>query len=325
MRTKLVCILVSDETDLYLEQAIVCMFSVRKHNPDIYIEAVVDEETSNTLSGRRQGILDYINKLTVVSISENLTKLQRSRFIKTSLRHYIKGDFLFVDTDTIICTSLNDIDNFRNDICAVREYNYEYTFTTNDPNMYSYAKKVGLQQELLGQPYFNSGVMYVKDTLVAERFYQKWHECWLKTKDKGLDTDQTALCWANKLSDRVIHNIPDVWNCQIKVQGINYALQAKIIHYYTVMGQTNYILSLDSLYLDIKRNGVIGLFAEYFINNPALFLVTSKDLINLRNLNFFIRMSSDYRIFYKFIKKFCLFYITVRQKWINLNIVKKYL
>ena len=96
MRTKIVYVVTSDETDVYLEQALLSVFSLRKHNPNAYVELVVDQNTNTTITGKRGEILKYIDNKVVVNVPEEYNKLSRSRWLKTSLRQHIKGDFLYI-------------------------------------------------------------------------------------------------------------------------------------------------------------------------------------------------------------------------------------
>jgi hypothetical protein len=53
MKTKIVHVVVSDETDIFLEQALLSIFSLRKHNPNSLVELVIDQKRSefkNTLT-----------------------------------------------------------------------------------------------------------------------------------------------------------------------------------------------------------------------------------------------------------------------------------
>ena len=49
MKTKIIYVLVSNENDCYLEQALVSIYSLRLYNPDANLLLLVDEETSRTL------------------------------------------------------------------------------------------------------------------------------------------------------------------------------------------------------------------------------------------------------------------------------------
>lgn len=66
MKTKIIYVLVSNENDCYLEQALVSIYSLRLYNPDANLLLLVDEETSRTLeNGIRKLILNYVSKLCV--------------------------------------------------------------------------------------------------------------------------------------------------------------------------------------------------------------------------------------------------------------------
>lgn len=49
MKTKIIYVLVSNENDCYLEQALVSIYSLRLYNPDANLLLLVDEETSLSL------------------------------------------------------------------------------------------------------------------------------------------------------------------------------------------------------------------------------------------------------------------------------------
>ena len=53
MKTKIVYTVVSDETDIFIEQALLSIFSLRKHNPNAYVELVIDSLTNESTKGKR--------------------------------------------------------------------------------------------------------------------------------------------------------------------------------------------------------------------------------------------------------------------------------
>lgn len=94
MKTKIIYVLVSNENDCYLEQALVSIYSLRLYNPDANLLLLVDEETSRTLeNGIRKLILNYVSKLVIVDVPFHYSKQQKSRYIKTSLRSQVIGGF----------------------------------------------------------------------------------------------------------------------------------------------------------------------------------------------------------------------------------------
>lgn len=48
MKTKIIYVLVSNENDCYLEQALVSIYSLRLYNPDANLLLLVDEENPKT-------------------------------------------------------------------------------------------------------------------------------------------------------------------------------------------------------------------------------------------------------------------------------------
>ena len=97
MQTKIVYTLVSDESDTYLEQALLSVYSLRLHNPQAIVELIVDQFTSKTIVDKRSEIRKFITDLITVDVPEDYTKVQKSRYLKTNLRQFVKGDYLFID------------------------------------------------------------------------------------------------------------------------------------------------------------------------------------------------------------------------------------
>lgn len=285
MKTQIVYVLVSDDSDSYYEQLLISVFSLRKHNYKVQVVVVCDKDTEETLKGKRATIREKVDKIVVVEIPAGFDKMQRSRFLKTNLRNIINGDYLYIDTDTVICESLERIDELDCEIGAVKEYNKHSVLSKDNAWAYSLAEKAGLQLEILGCPYFNSGIMYVKDTKSNHELYTNWHQCWKDYLKKGLSTDQTALCYANKLCGYIIKHIDNIWNCQVaEIEGKKCVSVARIIHYFHGLGDINYPMSLDSLYQTIKVNGGIPPIVDYFIENPRLMLLSCEDyLLQLPN------------------------------------------
>lgn len=303
MRTKIVYVCVSDHSDMYLEQTFVSVYSLRKYNPDVFVEIIVDKDTEDTLTGKRAKIKELVSKITVVDVPLNFSKKQRSRYLKTNLRNLVTGDFLFLDTDTIIQNSLDEIDDLKCDVAAVQEYNKIRSFTKKEGWMYSLAVKVGLENVLDDEPYFNSGVMFVKDSPLAYQLYSNWHECWNKTRKKGLDTDQTSLCWANKLSGHVIEFLDNSWNCLICFSGLEGEKNAKVIHYTYELKNSRYVLSrLKGVFADIKKTGEISAVIEDVILNPSLFWVDSQTEAFLRESGYLKSVFVQHPKFFKFIR-----------------------
>lgn len=233
MKTRIVYVVTSNEADYYLEQTLISILSVKLHSPESKILLVVDEATSKLLCGTRQRLKELTDQIIVASTPEEYSNVQKSRFIKTSLRKLIAGDFLFIDSDTVITSTLKDIDNINISIGAVKDKHLDISEHNWKNLIGDWAKSVEWTLTPNDKIYFNSGVFYVKDNYVAHNLYEKWHQFWLDSNRHGLSIDQPALGKANSVCGYVIKELPGEWNCQILENGLRFLADAKIIHFFS--------------------------------------------------------------------------------------------
>lgn len=267
MFTKIVYTLVSDESDNYYEQALISLYSLRLYHPrpDIVV-LVVDENTDKTLTGEREEIKKYVSEIISIQVPTNYDKKHSSRYLKTRLREFIKGDYLFIDCDTIICKPLSDIDDISAPLAMVSDLNDNLPL--QDETVIARCEKGGLGY-LKGKPYFNSGVIYAKDTPDVHRFYEEWHKNWKLSAEKGVPFDQPALCKTNADSESIIEELPAIWNCQFKyAQGYQYLNKALIMHYFNPNGSKAWSYPTDTLFAAIKDKGFINENVDKLIRHP---------------------------------------------------------
>ena len=62
MNTKFVYAVVSDDSDIYLEQTYVSILSLRRHNKNAYVVLVIDDSTELTLNQYRSQILKQVSE-----------------------------------------------------------------------------------------------------------------------------------------------------------------------------------------------------------------------------------------------------------------------
>lgn len=256
MRTKLVYVLNCMIDKTYVEQALMSVYSARYWNPDAYIVLVVDDMTDGLLTGERGEILKYISEKKVVSFPDNDNMMYRSRWLKTSIRQIVEGDFLFIDCDTLCQKPLDDIDGFDCQVGAVYESHLPVSSFCED--LLNKAKSstsvlgVGIEEE---KYYFSSGVLYVKDTPRAHELFEHWHSCWLESSKVGICIDQPALAKANKEVGHIIERIPDSYNCILFTRN-SFTSQAHILHITSFM---NPCLLFEGKTLSyVRNNGVEG-------------------------------------------------------------------
>lgn len=226
---KIVYILVSDDMDFYWEQTYVSMMSLIYYNPYSEISLVIDKETMSNLIDRRSLLLKFTKEVKVVNLDNKLSKKIRSRILKTSLRNFITGDFLYLDCDTIILDRLPKIPVCC-DIAAVHLYHFEHL--SQSTNYYSVLCEMDVCGEKADrEDFFNGGVIYAKDTPMAHKFFDKWNYLYSKFLERfNIEADQPSLYVANNKMNGIIKALPAAWNYQVGY-GLNHLSSAIILHY----------------------------------------------------------------------------------------------
>lgn len=268
MKTKLVYVLTCAPGATYIEQALMAVFSARHWNMDAHIVLMVDNKTDALFSGKRAEILDYISEKIVVPFEDDsLTPIYRSRWIKTQVRQLIKGDFLFVDCDTICQRPLNDIDTFDCEIGAVLESHLPVSEFCDalHQSAQSVNEKIGVDIDA-ERLYFSSGVLYVKDTEMTRKLYDIWHRFWEEGNEIGLKIDQPSLAKANREMGHIIQQIPDTYNCILFTRP-PFVREAHILH--IAAYQNPSFLFTDKVLKYVKENGIGNEWLQQMILNPC--------------------------------------------------------
>lgn len=258
MKTKIVYVLVSQEADYYYEMTLLSLYSLRLHHPKDIVQIVMDEDTHQRLIAMESSILCDAIPI-VVSIPPEYTTKQRSRYLKTRLTEIIEGDFLYLDVDTLVNNSLDDIDREQSDIAFAL-----------DGGCKSWAmeisKKAGFS--LYNQPIYNGGVFYVKHSDIACNFFSVWHNFWRQSLKNGVSEDQPALWQTNTFLGFPVHELDGSWNCVKKYQPfLQYLNNAHIIHYLTTLPDKP--IGSRLLLKSIKKRGKLGHFATYVAKHPS--------------------------------------------------------
>lgn len=263
MKTKIVYVLVSSETDLYLEQAWLSLYSLRLHNPNAHVVILMDDYTEHSLRENRENFRKLPTEIQIVKTPREYTPVQRSRYIKTTARQHVKGDFLFIDTDTIITDRLDDLDTLDFEIGAVPEFHVDLHHFPGLNGLHKVATKLGWAYDESDRYNYNSGAIYAKDTEKAHLFYDTWFQCWQKSLiTLGRHHDQPPFAMANHILSHPIVPMGGVWNCQILEHGLYYLPDAKIIHYFGTSlskSKEDYIYAFEGndILLEIKNSGKI--------------------------------------------------------------------
>ena len=260
------------------------MYSLRLHMPNAFISLLVDNTTELSLTGKRNAIHSLVNEFISVIIDNRYNKKTRSRWLKTSMRQHITGDFLFLDCDTIIARDLSSLDTTKMNLAAVlnentnlldlARYNPDYL-----KNMQNEDKKNGFSSTVNLNVYYNSGLIFCRDSTIGYDFYKEWHRLWLFCSERGIVTDQQSFNQTNYIMGNIISELDGIWNCQILADGgMRYFHKANIIHYYnSIIVENPYLLGSNIILEKIKKNCCIDQDIKDMLAKPKdLFLPNSR-------------------------------------------------
>jgi len=228
---KFLYILVSEEKDIYYEQTLVSVLSLRHYNPDAFVSLLVDDKTDKNLVGNfRAQIKDLVDEYKVVSFDEKISGLARSRLLKTNMRNLLEGDFLYIDGDTAIADKLDLIVDENCDVGAIADLHAR----ENDKYHVKHKKNNRNKQILgftlsLGDLFFNGGIIFARDTAKAKEFFDKWHELYQYCNTKGIFTDQISFNETNRLLGFPMKELSGEWNCQVR-EAYNHLYRVKLIY-----------------------------------------------------------------------------------------------
>lgn len=314
MKTKIVFSVVSGENDIYLPQAMVAAYTARKNNPTANIVLVVDEDTGKVVNTKLPNIKKYVSEILVVEVPYDFNKMHKSRFLKTTLRQNIVGDYLFIDTDTVITCDLSDIDNQYADVAAVLDRHARFGEHEHIKEILSDIAPLSLNINDINDKYFNSGVMYVKDTVKARDLYKKWYDIWIESLNLTRGIDQPPLAKANMQCGYPIVELDGTWNCQLSDNFINFLSEAKILHYFASNKQSPYLLYDRCIFEEVMKNGDIPIWLTKVLDEPKSFfkphhlLVYGEDIDFMRS--YVLKFFKFHPLIYKVIELFSKIYLT---------------
>ena len=229
-KTQAVYSLISSAKDVYLEEMWASIYSLRLHDPEREVRVVCDEPTAGYVR-QFPALCQLITEIVTVPVPEEYNAKLRSREIKTTVRKHIRGPYLFIDTDTIVCRPLDYVDALTCSVAAVKEFNMTlkenpYGQMTIDNVHRFYDTKIPSEES-----YFNSGVMYVADDEMAHKLYEAWNRNWKESTFKhNFSQDQPALLKANHDLGNIIEELPSEFNCQ-PCMSLRHLHEAAIVHY----------------------------------------------------------------------------------------------
>lgn len=315
MQTKIVYCMVSDGHDWFYEQALISVYSLLNYNPEAHVVLIVDRETNKTLVGNRGELVKLAAEKIVVDVPEKYpSKNQHSRYLKTNVRRFVKGDYLFVDTDTIVTDSLDEVDRLPVKVGAVIDEHRRMKYAKDNKQAQG-CRLLGF--DINDYTVFNSGVMLVRDCPEAHALYKSWFAAWEQSEALGkIGRDQPALMKAN-IEHNIIKQIDDKWNTMagcVNTDLLEYLKTSVIIHFCASSAQyAHYSFMLKRLRMnggsinESLHNDIVWIRKKVLEDAYFLFSRTSTHLV------FFYIFQHNKRLF-RWIDKCCLFLRSKRIK-----------
>ena len=230
MKTQIAYALIASERDTFLEELWVSVYSLRQYEKDREVRVCCDAPTGELINSR-PSLMELITEVVIIPTPENYDAKHRSRHVKTLIREYVKGPFLYIDTDTVICGTLDYIDDLYYDIAGVPEGNIPF-----EENIFRLGVLKRMKDtygiDASSHPHWiNGGVIYAADTLFAHDFYRHWHENWeWSSSHKGMSQDMPGLLKAELDMNFVMDELPGYYNAQ-PFMSMQFYGEAKISHY----------------------------------------------------------------------------------------------
>lgn len=231
-----ICYVVVDDGKLkYYNELLISLASLRRHEPEVPVIVLTDEMTATSIGKQDHDDLGNLKAgLRVIQIPGSYSLKEKSRFIKTSMREYVSGDFLYIDTDTVIAEPLDLC--FNGELALVLDYNIDMKQRQDIGDLQNLVKmneRCGYTLDV-EWPYYNSGCIWAKDTAMVHEFFHRWHEEWKHSRESGFIFDQPSLNYVNREMNGLIQELDGVYNVQIanRIIPINLIYKAKIIHYF---------------------------------------------------------------------------------------------
>ena len=180
-------VLAAKDLGLHADMAAVAVLAVRRLHPQARITLVTDEPTARAVDHGNHALGNIVSEI-IMQPTGTDDPIVSSRHLRTTLRQLVKGDYLYLDNDAIAVRPLDWGWPEGVDLAMARDWNERGIRAEALPIIENLHSKLGWKFRL--DPYFNNGVIFVRDTPVAHAFYAEWHRRWKQTLSLGIPRDQ---------------------------------------------------------------------------------------------------------------------------------------
>lgn len=250
---KIIYVITSAGRDVYAAMTRVSAASLRMIHPGAKIAAACDQETDRAIRTSKDPLLGDVDEWLALETPPGDAAF-RNRFLKTSLRQRVPGEYLFLDSDTIVRDDLSAVFRMPGDLAAAP--NHSRVNVSGQIWEGDLATLAEMQWAIPPTLYVNGGVMRVSDSDGARRFYRLWHEKWQASyRQLGKPNDQPALNAAIQESQVECARLPVRFNAQIGAFPVAMR-DAAIWHYNASLEWQNYSRIDELIQLAMRSDSV---------------------------------------------------------------------
>jgi hypothetical protein len=226
---RVIYVVTSQGGDTYSAMTRLSLASLRLSNPGWKVTIACDAQSHAALTKAHDRLLDEADEVVAWDTPPGDAQF-RNRFIKTSLRNILSGEFLFLDSDTLIRSPLNEAFVPDADIAAAHNHSADELARQLWPADSKVLTALGWTT--CPDHYFNGGVMFYNDTAAARAFATCWHKKWRESCDRlGRSRDQPAFNAALHEIGPRLAVLPHRLNAQFRANP-SVARDATVWHYY---------------------------------------------------------------------------------------------
>lgn len=246
----IVYVITSAGRDVYTAMTRVSAASLRMTNPGARIVVVCDAETDRAVRAVQDPLLGEVDEWLAFETPPGAAAF-RNRFLKTSLRERLAGEYLFLDSDTIVRDDLSPVFQVPGDLAAAPNHSREnISGQIWEGDVATLAEMKWSTDPTL---YVNGGAMRVSDSEGARRFYRLWHKKWQASyRQLRKPNDQPALNAAIYETQIVCGRLPVRFNAQIGAFPVAMR-DAAVWHYNASLEWQNYS-RIDELIQQASRS-----------------------------------------------------------------------
>ena len=222
-------ILTSDGKDEYIDMTYLSSSFLRFNHPLSTILVLCDTFSYGPVINSGHPLLELIDNLNYCDTPDGSAGW-RNRYMKCRMRELIKGDFLYLDADTIPVKPLDRIFTIRESFAAANNHS-----TDIRSNFYGYEKDIfdEMKWSYPVKHFVNGGVLFWRDVEEAYNLSRLYISCWTASSSKkGFHFDQPALNAALVQWSGPFHVLDNKFNAQLKGNLVA-AIDAYVWHFYS--------------------------------------------------------------------------------------------